>query len=80
MKDSYIISKYQSLDASGLQQVKGCIKVGMHCVDYSPDKRPAAGEIISILEKECTVGRGFGSLPFWRCTCMGGEKDVNNRS
>lgn len=44
-----IASKYPTLEASNLQQVKRCIDAGLNCVSEKPRERPSAGEIIKQL-------------------------------
>jgi len=44
-----IASKYPTLEASRLQQVKKCIDVGLNCVSENPKERPYIGEIIKQL-------------------------------
>jgi hypothetical protein len=44
-----IASKYPTLEASSLQQVRRCIDVGLNCVSENPKERPSIGEIIKQL-------------------------------
>jgi hypothetical protein len=43
-------SKYSSLDADSLQQVKACIETGLKCVDIDQKKRPSIVEIVDKLD------------------------------
>ncbi|XP_066336966.1 uncharacterized protein [Miscanthus floridulus] len=45
-----IASKYPTLEASSLQQVKRCIDVGLNCVSENPKERPSIGQIIMQLD------------------------------
>lgn len=44
-----IASKYPSLEANYLQQVKRCIGIGLTCVNENPKDRPSIGEIVNKL-------------------------------
>jgi len=48
-KNAQIASKYPTLEASRLQQVKRCIDVGLNCVSENPKERPYIGGIIKQL-------------------------------
>ncbi|XP_066339833.1 cysteine-rich receptor-like protein kinase 25 [Miscanthus floridulus] len=48
--DEHIASKYSSLDADSLQQVKTCIETGLKCVDIDQKKRPSIVEIVDKLD------------------------------
>lgn len=47
--DEHIASKYSSLDADSLQQVKTCIETGLKCVDVDQKKRPSIVDIVDEL-------------------------------
>jgi len=51
-----IASKYPTVEASSLQQVKRCIDVGLNCVSENPKERPSIGKIMEQLN-----GNGFPS-------------------
>ncbi|KAG0529451.1 hypothetical protein BDA96_05G099100 [Sorghum bicolor] len=51
-----IVSKYPTLEASSLQQVKRCIDIGLNCVSENPKERPSIGKIMEQLN-----GNGFPS-------------------
>lgn len=46
---SLISSRYPSLEATCLQQVKLCIDIGLTCVNTNPKERPYIGEIVNKL-------------------------------
>ncbi|AQK58508.1 putative protein kinase superfamily protein isoform X1 [Zea mays] len=48
--DEHMASKYSSLDADSLQQVKACIETGLKCVDIDQKKRPSIVEIVDKLD------------------------------
>jgi len=48
-KTPQIASKYPTLEASSLQQVKSCIDVGLNFVSENPKERPSIGQIIKQL-------------------------------
>jgi len=48
--DEHIASKYSSLEADSLQQVKTCIETGLKCVDIDQKKRPSIVEIVDKLD------------------------------
>ncbi|CAM0948777.1 unnamed protein product [Alopecurus aequalis] len=52
---SYIKSEYPSLDTNGLNQVLGCIMIGLRCADIRPKERPHIGEVLSELKKICPI-------------------------
>ncbi|OEL32052.1 Cysteine-rich receptor-like protein kinase 8 [Dichanthelium oligosanthes] len=47
--DEHIASKYSSLDAGSLQEVKTCIDIGLKCVDIDQRKRTSIVEIVDKL-------------------------------
>ncbi|CAL4906089.1 unnamed protein product [Urochloa decumbens] len=46
----YIVSKYSSLDANSLQQLKVCIEIGLECVEIDRKKRPSIEHIVNKLD------------------------------
>jgi len=47
--DEHIATKYSSLDADSLQQVKICIELGLQCVDVNRKNRPSIVEVVDRL-------------------------------
>ncbi|XP_066334887.1 uncharacterized protein [Miscanthus floridulus] len=46
---SQIASKHPSLEADCLQQVHRCIKIGLCCVEADKERRPSAGQMLSLI-------------------------------
>lgn len=46
----HIVSKYSSLDANSLQQLKVCIEIGLECVEIDRKKRPSIEHIVNKLD------------------------------
>ncbi|OEL18089.1 hypothetical protein BAE44_0020892 [Dichanthelium oligosanthes] len=47
--DGHIASKYSSLDADCLQQVKACIEIAFKCVDVAQRSRPSIVDVVDRL-------------------------------
>lgn len=45
----HIASKYSTLDACSLQEVKKCIEIGLECVEADRNRRPSISEIVDRL-------------------------------
>lgn len=55
--DEHIASKYSSLNAERLQEVKACIQIGLECVDVSQKNRPSIEEIVERLDGKRAMQR-----------------------
>ncbi|KAF7069201.1 hypothetical protein CFC21_074864 [Triticum aestivum] len=75
-QNSYVASKYPSLEAGFIQQVESWIIIGLKCVEIQPESRPTIGQIMHFLNTESSnAGLYIVILFFLDSFTTGGNSD-----